>query len=154
MLSLALDDGSVMYVVPIYAQRNTGDGEETSFPRLLRVMMFYDDQVGYGRSVYEALQQVNIDSSPRETGTAADGEMPTDTETRPADESSDDAGTSEGSAPTTPSPSAGQAGAVSQLEDALKQVEDAQSGGDLGDLGKALDALQQAVDAYNAAGGN
>ena len=155
MLSLALDDGSVMYVVPIYAQRNTGDGEETSFPRLLRVMMFYDDQVGYGRSVYEALQQVNIDSSPQETGTAADGEMPPDTETRPADESTDDAGgTSEGSAPTTPAPSEGQAGAVRQLEDALGQVEDAQSGGDLADLGAALDALQKAVDAYNAAGGN
>ena len=154
MLSLALDDGSVMYVVPIYAQRSTGDGEETSFPRLLRVMLFYDDQVGYGRSVYEALQQVSIDSSPRETGTAENGEMPTDAETRPADEGSDDEDTSEGSAPSTPSPSEGQAAAVRELEDALGQVEDAQSGGDLGDLGAALDALQQAVDAYNAAGGN
>jgi len=152
MLSLALDDGSIMYVVPVYAQRNTDDGNN-AFPRLLRVMLFYGDNVGYGKSVYEALQQVNIQTSQKETGTSEN-----------AEDNATVSGASQGSSATPPAtqnpatPKPDQSAAVQQLDAALGKVEDAQKGGNLADLGTALDELQKAVDAYNAAapssGGN
>lgn len=154
MLSLALDDGSVMYVVPVYAQRNTDTGEN-SFPRLLRVMLFYGDNVGYGKSVYEALQQVRIQSSPDETGTSAD-EADAAKEATASQGGAAAPATPTPSGPTAPAGSTSQADAVKQLDTALGKVDAAQKGGNLSDLGSALDELQKAVDAYNNAssGGN
>ena len=152
LLALPLAGDSVLYVEPIYTQRKDQD---SAFPRLLRVMVSYDRAVGYAPTLYEALQQVGIETDPDtvridETGQAeAQAEGGT---SRPA----------EGTAPRPSSPAAGGGGgggdeasreaAVRELNEALNAVRSAQSGGDLSDLGQALEDLQAAVDAYQALG--
>lgn len=156
MLPLALDDGSVMYVVPIYTQRLNNQGaNDNTFPRLLRVMLFYNGEVGYARSVYEALQQVGIDSSRADTGTAenaTEGAAPS----KPDDDGKPEDKQASGQDPAaTPAPGAGSGqsadrdAAVKQLDDALAKLDDAEQNGTLADLGAALQELQKAVDAYN-----
>ena len=158
MLPLAMDDGSIMYVVPVYTQRLSNQGaNDNTFPRLLRVMVFYNDKVGYARSVYEALQQVDVDSSRAATGTAGNAtDAPASEGTTPSDDAT--SGDTEASTPAGASnqqgdtgPSAAQDRAIQQIDDALAKVNDAEANGTLAELGEALQELQDAVDAYNAA---
>ena len=149
LLPLALADGSVLYVQPLYAQRNTG---ANPYPALLRVVVVYRGRVGYAPTVYEALKQVGIQADPNDTKTAESGAT-----TVPAMGSGSQPATSS-SAPQAPAPSAGAAsggveGAVGRLDTALGKVRAAQQGGDLSTLGTALDELQKAVDEYQKASG-
>src|SRR5699024_1585734 len=50
--------GEILYVEPIYSQRRD---QESAFPKLLRMLVFYKGQVGYAPTIAEALSQVGID---------------------------------------------------------------------------------------------
>lgn len=165
MLPLALNDGSIMYVVPVYTQRLSNQGAaDNTFPRLLRVMVFYNKKVGYARSVYEALQQVSLQSSRAATGTAENSEpapATSATSPSPGDDSAaapsantpaeeGDGAAEPGSAPPATGSDA-QDAAIEKIDEALGKINDANASGNLGDLGTALEELQAAVDAYNAA---
>ncbi len=64
LLTLPVGGGEILYVEPIYSQRKD---QESAFPKLLRVLVSYDGQVGYAPTIAEALQQVGIDRSPLRT---------------------------------------------------------------------------------------
>ena len=151
LLALPLADDSVLYVEPIYTQRKDQD---SAYPRLLRVMVSYDRAVGYAPTLYEALQQVGIETDPDLVRIDESGEAEAEVEQstgRPNEQ---------GSAPRPSAPASGGGGgseaergaAIDDINSALNAVRSAQSG-DLGELGQALEDLQAAVDAYQALGG-
>ncbi|AYF72540.1 membrane protein [Nocardia yunnanensis] len=145
LLTLPVGNGGILYVEPWYLERATS-ANNPSFPQLVKVLVSYNDKIGYGATVKEALAQVGA----AELSNAA-LDVPGQAVTPPAP----------GGATTpqpTPAPppvtgSAGKDAAVQQLNDALKAVQDAQKSGDLGQLGKALEQLQTAVNNYQKAGG-
>lgn len=154
LLALPLADDSVLYVEPIYTQRKDQD---SAYPRLLRVMVSYDRAVGYAPTLYEALQQVGIETDPDLVRIDESGEAEAEAEENAGRPGGGNAGSAPGSS-TPPATGGGggsnadRAAAVRELNSALAAVRSAQSSGDLGDLGQALDDLQAAVDAYQALG--
>ncbi|MGW4244298.1 hypothetical protein ACWELQ_17535, partial [Nocardia sp. NPDC004722] len=116
-----------------------------SFAQLVKVLVSYNDKIGYGSTVKEALAQVGATDL---ANAAID--VPGQVVTPPTQ------GGATTPPPTpTPPPASGSAGkdaAVKQLDDALKAVQDAQKSGDLGQLGKALEQLQTAVNNYQKPG--
>ena len=134
LLTLPVGGGKILYVEPMYTKRK---GQESAFPKLLRVLVSYDGRIGYAATVAEALSQVGID--PREA---------TDLEA---------AGTPTADAPATPpagqttatpqTPAGDRDAALQRISDALAGVRSAQ-GGSFSDYGKALDELDAAVRDY------
>ena len=47
--------GGLLFVEPVYIERAN---QESSYPQLARVLVFYNDQVGFGPSLSEALDEV------------------------------------------------------------------------------------------------
>jgi uncharacterized membrane protein (UPF0182 family) len=139
LLTLPIGNNGLLYVEPLYVE---GRGA-SSFPLLRRVLVNYANRVGYAETLSEALDQV--------FGAGA-GQSATDSNGSP-----------------TPSPSTGSAGpstsppadgggsnpaldqAVSDLDQALAALQDAQRSGDFAAQGQALADLQRAVEAYRQA---
>ncbi|WP_405485304.1 UPF0182 family protein [Nocardia sp. NBC_00511] len=143
LLTLPVGNGGILYVEPWYLERATSSNAP-SFPQLVKVLVSYNDKIGYGSTVKEALSQIgasDLASSALDLpGTAVT--PPTQATTPPP---------STGTTPPATGSSAKDT-AVKQLDDALKAVQDAQKSGDLGQLGKALEGLQTAVNSYEKAG--
>src|SRR5690349_14339775 len=57
LLTLPVGQGGLLYVAPIYASPGSSDAA-SSYPRLIRVAMMYNDQVGYGPTVRDALDEI------------------------------------------------------------------------------------------------
>ena len=57
LLTLPVAEGGLLYVEPVYASPGASDAA-SSYPRLIRVAMMYDDKVGYGPTVRDALDRV------------------------------------------------------------------------------------------------
>ena len=148
LLALPLADDSVLYVEPIYTQR---EDQDSAFPRLLRVMVTYDRAVGYAPTLFEALRQVGIEADPDVVRIDESGEAEAEADdgrpARPADEAT----AARPSAPAGGTDDAARSRAVTDLNEALAAVRSAQRG-DLADLGQALEDLQAAVDAYQELG--
>ncbi|WP_305095312.1 UPF0182 family protein [Prescottella sp. R16] len=146
MLTLPIADGGILYVEPIYTQRNSTN----AFPQLARVMVSFTDttgiRVGYAPTLAEALDQVfGSGTGNAATAPSGEGEQP---------ESGQE---TEGQTPAPTPPPAGQpadkAAAVAQLDSALATLQSAQQSGDFKAYGDALEQLQKAVQAYKNAGG-
>ncbi|MCQ9352084.1 UPF0182 family protein [Corynebacterium sp. 153RC1] len=153
LLTLPVGDGEILYVEPLYSQRK---GQDSAFPKLLRVLVSYKGQVGYAPTISEALAQVGID--PRAAQDLAEADLDnTQTASAPrVNEGSTDAeSTSTGAAPTTsaqapasaPDSVGTEAEAVQAINDALRNLENAR-GGTNEEYGRALDELDRAVRAY------
>src|SRR5712672_1618927 len=56
LLTLPVGDGGLLYVAPVYASPGASDAA-SSYPRLIRVAMMYNDRVGYGPTVRDALTE-------------------------------------------------------------------------------------------------
>ncbi len=145
LLTLPIGDAGLVYVEPLYVQ-GTGDG---GFPLLQKVLVNYQDRIGYANTLAEALEQV--------FGAGA-GEAAPDSENVEDDGADDTPG--EDIPPTAPpADDGGGAGAatadqaVAAINDALAALEAAQRSGDFSGQGQALEDLQAAVDAYQAATG-
>ncbi|PQM46802.1 hypothetical protein C1Y40_03021 [Mycobacterium talmoniae] len=54
LLTLPLAEGGLLYVEPVYASPGSSDAA-SSYPRLIRVAMMYNDKIGYGPTVRDAL---------------------------------------------------------------------------------------------------
>ncbi len=57
LLTLPVAQGGLLYVEPVYASPGASDAA-SSYPRLIRVAMMYNDKVGYGPTVRDALDEL------------------------------------------------------------------------------------------------
>ncbi|APT88442.1 hypothetical protein CFRA_03170 [Corynebacterium frankenforstense DSM 45800] len=153
LLTLPVGGGEILYVEPVYSQRK---GQESAFPKLLRVLVSYKGQVGYAPTISEALQQVGINPKAAQDITEiegdGDGEAGGDAEDQKSGEADKD--TEETTGPSAPAGGSGAEGdAIQRINDALNGLEKAR-GGSHEEYGKALDELDKAVEAYRQAEGN
>ena len=148
LLTLPIADGGILYVEPLYTERNTTS--TSTFPQLTRVLVSYREpgsdggvRVGYAARLSEALDQVfgsgTGTAATAPGGDAADPQPSTDSgEAVEAEGNTGEA--SVGTPNTAPTPQAPLATAaeVQELNDALAEVRAAQQSGDLGRLGDAF----------------
>ncbi|KAA0024052.1 membrane protein [Antrihabitans cavernicola] len=158
LLTLPIAAGGILYVEPLYTERNTN---ESTFPQLSRVLVSYREpgaqggvKVGYAPTLAEALDQVfgagTGGAATAPGGDAASAPPAGSAEAPPANEQ---AGATPPVGPIPGAPAPNKDAAVAELNAALGNVRSAQSSGNLADLGGAFDRLQKAIDAYQAAGG-
>lgn len=141
LLALPVGGGEILYVEPIYSQRK---GQESAFPKLLRVLVSYKGRVGYAPTIAEALEQVGIDAKAAQSieevsGDGGDASAAKEGDEKPADSAQ----------PATAPSSSSEGEAISKINDALKKVESTRNGS-FEEYGKALDELDKAVDAYQS----
>lgn len=158
LLTLPVGDGEILYVEPLYTQRR---GQDTAFPKLLRVLVSYNGQIGYAPTISAALEQVGIDPvAAQDLGEMVDGEaggtLHDDASGRDSQKEST-SGTSESTSATTPTqaPASGsgrEGEAIQRINDALNGVERARSGSHE-EYGRALDELDAAIANYRSTTG-
>lgn len=148
LLTLPVGGGEILYVEPIYSQRA---GQDSAFPKLLRVLVSYKGQVGYAPTIAQALSQVGIEPTAAQeiNGEPADG-APAEGEAAPAEGSAEGAdepaeGETPPAQPTTASGDAGEA--LQRVNDALTAVDEARDGS-FEEHGRALDELDAAISEF------
>ena len=164
LLTLPVAQGGLLYVAPVYASPGASDAA-SSYPRLIRVAMMYNDKVGYGPTVRDALTELfgpgadatatgpaPVAGQPQASPPQTDGQPaatppPANQEGRPP----------EVSVPVVTPPggpvqlSAAKAAALQEINTALDGLQQAQQGGDFGQYGEALQRLDDAVKKYQSA---
>ncbi len=145
LLALPVGGGEILYLEPIYSQRKD---QASAFPKLLRVLVSYKGRVGYAPTIGDALEQVGIDAKAAQNieeveGDSEDKDGVKDEKNK--DESKDDKPSAPASAPS----SSDQAGAIDDINKALKGLEDARDGS-FEEYGRALDELDKAVESYQS----
>ncbi|MFV9455367.1 UPF0182 family protein [Rhodococcus sp. NM-2] len=153
LLTLPIADGGILYVEPLFTERLTSSAEGSTFPQLARLLVSYREpgtggvRIGYAPTLAEALDQVfgpgtgEAALAPARAGAPA----PPPPSVAPAP--------SPGQPAAPPSIDALTA-AVTELDDALAALRQAQRTGDFTAYGTALDRLHTAVDHYRTAGGS
>ncbi|MCT2588200.1 UPF0182 family protein [Actinophytocola gossypii] len=137
--------GGLLYVEPIYIQRS----DENAFPQLARVLVYFNDQVGYGSTIQEALADIFGEGAGQtapapeeeEQQPPEDGESPPPTQGQP--------------------PPPGGGGTDSELDQALQEASDAwdrwlaaRDADNYAAEGEALADLEAAMAAIDQARGN
>lgn len=160
LLTLPVGQGGLLYVSPVYASPGASDAA-SSYPRLIRVAMLYNDKVGYGPTVSDALTELFGPGA----GATATGPAPTDGQ--PAAKPPAQAGTPRpANSPEVPSPpvavapqvpggppvalTSAKAAALDDIKSALGAVRDAQQSGNFAGYGEALQRLSDAMDKYDS----
>jgi uncharacterized protein len=154
LLTLPVAQGGLLYVEPVYASPGSSDAA-SSYPRLIRVAMMYNDKIGYGPTVSDALTGL---FGPGAGATAA-GIAPTEAGA-PASPPPGASPPADGAPPPAaaaipPSPngavtlSPGKAAALKDVEAALGAARDAQKSGDFAAYGSALQRLDDAITKYD-----
>jgi uncharacterized membrane protein (UPF0182 family) len=166
LLTLPVAQGGLLYVAPVYASPGASDAA-SSYPRLIRVAMMYNDKVGYGPTVRDALTELfgpGADATatgpaptlPRagQPGAAppqAAGQTPSGQP--PASQAVPEVPTPVAAPPGGPVQlSAAKAAALQQVNAALDALQQAQSSGDFAKFGEALQRLDDAVKGYQSTG--
>ncbi len=168
LLTLPVGQGGLLYVAPVYASPGASDAA-SSYPRLIRVAMMYNDRVGYGPTVSDALTKLFGPGA----GATATGPAPTglpDGQPPAAPPPTD--GQPAASPPTANQPgqvaappvaavppgagapvqlSAAKAAALQEVEAALGAVRQAQQSGDFAGYGAALQRLDDAMSKFDGA---
>jgi uncharacterized membrane protein (UPF0182 family) len=159
LLTLPVGQGGLLYVSPVYASPGASDAA-SSYPRLIRVAMMYNDKVGYGPTVSTALDGIfGAGAGATATGPApASGPNAAPPSARPG------APPPPANAAEVPTPpvavlpqpgnvalSAAKAAALQEVQTALTGVRDAQRSGNFADYGSALQRLDDAMNKYDAA---
>jgi len=148
LLTLPVGKGGLLYVEPLYIERSA---QASSYPQLARVLVSYNNQVGYAPTLAQALDQVfgagagsgtTAPANPTPTSPPTSGATTTPTPSTPP------AATSTAPPPpgAVPVPQA-----VDNLNTALQNLKTAQASGDFAALGQALTKLDTAVKAYQQA---
>lgn len=159
LLTLPVGQGGLIYVSPVYASPGASDAA-SSYPRLIRVAMMYNDKVGYGPTVSTALDGIFGAGA----GATATGPAPASSpgSVQPPDArpgaAPPPAIVAEVPAPpvaVVPQPgnvalSPAKAAALQELESALTAVKDAQRSGNFAQYGSALQRLDDAMNKYDA----
>ena len=138
LLTLPVGGGEILYVEPIYSQRKD---QESAFPKLLRVLVFYRGQVGYAPTISQALSQVGINSAAVQEIEVVDENAQADKPSAPENES----GEQSAEQPTGGAENVDEA--MNNLNNALRQLETARDGS-FEEYGRALDQLDRAVKEY------
>jgi uncharacterized membrane protein (UPF0182 family) len=164
LLTLPVADGGLLYVEPVYASPGASDAA-SSYPRLIRVAMMYNDKVGYGPTVSDALTELFGPGA----GATATGPEPTNSPPGQAPPRATPQGqqapqaTPPGRAPEVPTPiaavpgdgpvqlSAAKAAALQDVNTALGDARKAQQSGDFAEYGQALQRLNDAMAKYTDA---
>ena len=160
LLTLPVAQGGLLYVEPVYASPGASDAA-SSYPRLIRVAMMYNDKIGYGPTVGDALTGLFGPGA----AAAATGIEPTDTGGPPNPNPPASAPTpagSPGTAGTPPPPAAvpsaadatatlspAKAAALQDIQAAIGAARDAQKKGDFVAYGTALQRLDDAITKFN-----
>ncbi|MDT5337750.1 MAG: uncharacterized protein QOD90_3255, partial [Mycobacterium sp.] len=143
LLTLPVAQGGLLYVAPVYASPGASDAA-SSYPRLIRGAMMYNDMVGYGPRVSDALDELFGAGA----GATATGPAPTDLPSgqppaanpQPGQPPATPPANQQGRAPEVPVPVA-VPGAVTQLTAAKAAA--------LQGVQTALDAMQEAQQTGN-----
>jgi uncharacterized protein len=165
LLTLPVAQGGLLYVTPVYASPGTSD-VASSYPRLIRVAMMYNDRIGFGPTVRDALEQIFGPGA----GATATGPAPAPEGTAPA--ASPPATPAPAAIPSdgnpipppaaTPAPaavppggpvqlSAQKAAALQEVQSALDGLRQAQTSGNFAEYGTALQRLDDAMSKFNSA---
>ncbi len=157
LLTLPVAQGGLLYVEPVYASPGASDAA-SSYPRLIRVAMMYNDKIGYGPTVSDALTGLfGPGAGATATGIApADGTAPQSPPgaTPPGADSAPTA-TPAPAAATPPVPdatvpmSAAKAAALGEIQAAINAARDAQKKGDFAAYGAALQRLDDAITKFD-----
>ncbi|OBA84671.1 hypothetical protein A5633_13770 [Mycolicibacterium elephantis] len=166
LLTLPLVQGGLLYVAPVYASPGTSDAAST-YPRLIRVAMMYNDKVGYGPTVRDALTELfgpGADATATGPAPMPGGTPPAATPTDGEAPAASPPANQRGRAPEAPAPppaaaspgvptqlSSAKAAALEEVNSALDALRQAQQSGDFGEFGQALQRLDDAMDKYQTA---
>ncbi len=157
LLTLPVAQGGLLYVEPVYASPGASDAA-SSYPRLIRVAMMYNDKIGYGPTVSDALTGLFGPGA----GATATGIAPTDSGGQqnpargtppPADAEPTAPAAPAAALPPAPSGtvqlSPAKAAALRDIQSALSAARDAQKSGDFAAYGSALQRLDDAMTKFN-----
>ncbi|MDK4337306.1 UPF0182 family protein [Corynebacterium accolens] len=147
LLALPVGGGEILYLEPIYSQRKD---QASAFPKLLRVLVSYKGRVGYAPTIGDALEQVGIDAKSAQDIEEIEGDSgddDADKDSSSADKKDEKKESTEESAPASAPRSSDEAGAIEDINKALKGLEDARNGS-FEEYGRALDELDKAVESY------
>ena len=167
LLTLPMGQGGLLYVAPVYASPGASDAA-SSYPRLIRVAMMYNDKIGYGPTVRDALTDLfgaGADATatgpaPTDVPAGQSQSRPPATGQQPAAAPPNQQGqTPQGRPevpvavpPTGPSQlSAAKTAALQNINSALDAVREAQRSGDFAQYGEALQRLDDAMSEYQSA---
>ncbi|GAB3671086.1 UPF0182 family protein [Saccharopolyspora tripterygii] len=115
--------GGLLYVEPIYIQRN----EQESYPQLARVLVSFGGKVGFSETLQGALDQVFGSGAGSATQPGTPDQQPGQPEQPPT--------------PGTPQTDQ----SVSAIRDALERVRKAQQSGNFAEMGQAYQQLDEAI---------
>jgi len=159
LLTLPVGQGGLLYVAPVYASPGASDAA-SSYPRLIRVAMMYNDKVGYGPTVRDALNGIFGPGA----GATATGPAPTDVPAgTPPPAAVPGAVQPPAAGPQPPAPAAvaspgvpltlspAKAAALQDVNAALDGLRAAQQSGNFGQYGAALQKLDDAMAKYRDA---
>ena len=152
LLALPVGGGEILYLEPIYSQRKD---QASAFPKLLRVLVSYKGRVGYAPTIGDALEQVGIDAKSAQDIEEIEGDSgddDADKDASSADKKDEKKESSEESTPASAPRSSDEAGAIDDINKALKGLEDARDGS-FEEYGRALDELDKAVESYQKSEG-
>src|SRR5271166_6231709 len=158
LLTLPVGQGGLLYVEPVYASPGASDAA-SSYPRLIRVAMMYNDKIGYGPTVGDALTGLFGPGA----AAAATGIEPTDIGALPNPNPPASPPTPAGGPGTPPPPvavvppspdgavtlSPAKAAALQEIQAAIGAARDAQKKGDFAAYGSALQRLDDAITKFN-----
>ena len=148
LLTLPVGQGGLLYVAPVYASPGASDAA-SSYPRLIRVAMMYNDKVGYGPTVSTALDGIF-------------GAGAVSTATGPAPATGPGAASVPAAVPDVPAAvaavpgggaglSAAKSAALAEMQSAMSAVRDAQRSGNFAQYGSALQRLDEAMGKFDSA---
>jgi uncharacterized protein len=161
LLTLPVAQGGLLYVEPVYASPGASDAA-SSYPRLIRVAMMYNDKIGYGPTVGDALTGLfgpgaaaaATGIEPTDTGGPANANPPASPPT-PAATPGSPAPPAAAAVPPSPDGSVtlspAKAAALQEIQAAIGAARDAQKKGDFAAYGAALQRLDDAITKYNNA---
>ena len=158
LLTLPVGQGGLLYVTPVYASPGTSDAAST-YPRLIRVAMMYNDKVGYGPTVSQALDGIFGAGA----GATATGPAPAVGPGQPAADDGTAAALVPAAVPETPDAppaalppggatlSPAKAAALAEVDSAMTAVQQAQRSGNFAQYGEALQRLDEAMGKFDSA---
>ena len=150
LLTLPVGQGGLLYVAPVYASPGASDAA-SSYPRLIRVAMMYNDKVGYGPTVSQALDGIFGAGA----GATAAGPAPLTGPGSKAEEGAVAAPAPEVPAAVAgvpgPGLSAAKSAALAEMQSAMSAVRDAQQSGNFAQYGAALQKLDEAMGKFDSA---
>ncbi|MBX7450522.1 UPF0182 family protein [Mycolicibacterium sp. 3033] len=167
LLTLPMGQGGLLYVAPVYASPGASDAA-SSYPRLIRVAMMYNDKIGYGPTVRDALTDLfGPGADATATGPAPTNAPAGQPQSRPEGGTQPPAAAAPNQQGQTPQNrpevpvavpptgptqlSAAKAAALEQVNTALDALQEAQRSGDFARYGEALQRLDDAVSEYKSA---